>query len=311
MQIGPRVRVLQPSGDLSASLLNVKESKRFIRENSRGGGPSVEVKAAREAVAASEGADATTCVATVAQPATVVSDAWAPRSFLSDEEAIEILEEHPSNLRPLLDRRGYRFVKRVFDVAASGVAIALLVIPSAVLCAAIVVKSPGASPIYSQKRVGRLNKDGSYRFFNMYKFRSMVPNAHAMLADLQEANEADGPMFKIKDDPRIIPGIGSFIRKHSIDELPQLVNVLKGDMSLVGPRPGLPKEVAVYDERATERLKVKPGCGGAWQVSGRSDVGFAEMVELDAEYIQRRSAAEDLRFIVGTIKAMFSGNGAA
>lgn len=202
-------------------------------------------------------------------------------------------------------------MKRVFDVAASGVAIALLVIPSAVLCAAIVVKSPGASPIYSQKRVGRLNKDGSYRFFNMYKFRSMVPNAHAMLADLQEANEADGPMFKIKDDPRIIPGIGSFIRKHSIDELPQLVNVLKGDMSLVGPRPGLPKEVAVYDERATERLKVKPGCGGAWQVSGRSDVGFAEMVELDAEYIQRRSAAEDLRFIVGTIKAMFSGNGAA
>ena len=271
----------------------------------------MEVRAAREAVAASEGADATTCVATVVQPATVVSDAWAPRSFLTDEEAIEILEEHPSNLRPLLDRKGYRFVKRVFDVAASGVAIALLAIPSAVLCAAIVVKSPGASPIYSQKRVGRLNKDGSYRFFNMYKFRSMVPNAHDMLADLQEANEADGPMFKIKDDPRIIPGIGGFIRKHSIDELPQLVNVFKGDMSLIGPRPGLPKEVQSYSARATKRLRVKPGCGGPWQVSGRSNVGFDEMVDLDLDYIERRSVGQDFRFIFGTIKTMFSGKGAA
>ncbi len=271
----------------------------------------MEVRAAREAVAASEGADATTCVATVVQPATVVSEAWAPRSFLTDEEAIEILEEHPSNLRPLLDRKGYRFVKRVFDVAASGVAIALLAIPSAVLCAAIVVKSPGASPIYSQKRVGRLNKDGSYRFFSMYKFRSMVPNAHAMLADLQEANEADGPMFKIKDDPRIIPGIGSFIRRHSIDELPQLVNVFKGDMSLIGPRPGLPKEVACYDARATERLMVQPGCGGSWQVAGRSNVGFEGMVDLDLEYIKNRGFRHDLSLIARTAGSMLSANGAA
>ncbi len=119
-------------------------------------------------------------------------------------------------MRPNLSRRGYRFVKRVFDVLVSGVALALLLVPGAVLCIVICAKSPGASPLYSQVRVGRVRKDGSYRLFRMWKFRSMVPDADDRLEELQEFNEADGPLFKIKDDPRVIPGVGAFIRKHSL-----------------------------------------------------------------------------------------------
>ena len=154
-------------------------------------------------------------------------------------------------------------------------------------------------------------RDGSYRLFRMWKFRSMVPDADERLEELRELNEADGPLFKIKDDPRVIPGVGSFIRKHSIDELPQFINVFKGDMSLIGPRPGLPREVALYDERAVRRLTVKPGCGGAWQVSGRSDVGFERMVELDLDYIDGRSVSQDFDLVLGTLRAMFDGKGAA
>ena len=119
-------------------------------------------------------------------------------------------------MRPNLSRRGYRFVKRVFDVLVSGVALALLLVPGAVLCTVICAKSPGASPLYSQVRVGRVRKNGSYRLFRMWKFRSMVPDADDRLEELQEFNEADGPLFKIKDDPRVIPGVGAFIRKHSL-----------------------------------------------------------------------------------------------
>lgn len=236
---------------------------------------------------------------------------WDPPEYLTDEDALRILAHANSGFDPLYTRRVYRTVKRVFDICATGAAIAVLAIPGAALCAVICIKSPGASPIYSQWRVGRVNKDGSFHVFKMLKFRSMVPNADAMLKNLQAQNEATGPMFKIHDDPRIIPGVGNFIRKHSIDELPQLINVFMGDMSLIGPRPGLPREVALYDEHAMKRLAVKPGCGGPWQVSGRSDVGFDAMVEMDLDYIEHRSVGQDLRLILGTIKAMFSGDGAA
>lgn len=229
----------------------------------------------------------------------------------ADAEAMRLLVERDSGMRPNLSRRGYRFVKRVFDVLVSGVALALLLVPGAVLCIVICAKSPGASPLYSQVRVGRVRKDGSYRLFRMWKFRSMVPDADDRLEELQEFNEADGPLFKIKDDPRVIPGVGAFIRKHSIDELPQFINVFKGDMSLIGPRPGLPREVALYDERAMRRLTVKPGCGRAWQVSGRSDVGFERMVELDLDYIDGRSVSQDFDLVLGTLRAMFDGKGAA
>lgn len=231
--------------------------------------------------------------------------------YLTNEEALRILMAHSSGIEPLYTQRIYRTVKRVFDICTTGAAIAVLAIPSAVLCAAICIKSPGASPIYSQWRIGRVNRDGSFHAFKMYKFRSMVPNADQMLKELQAQNEATGPMFKMSHDPRIIPGVGNFIRKHSIDELPQLLNVFLGDMSLIGPRPGLPREVALYDERAMKRLAVKPGCGGSWQVMGRSHLGFNEMVGLDLHYIQNRSLRQDFRLIFGTIRAMLSGDGAA
>ena len=140
---------------------------------------------------------------------------------------------------------------------------------------------PGVpGPIYSQKRVGRIGRSGEARTFDMYKFRSMHKDADERLAELAELNEADGPLFKIKDDPRVTR-IGKFIRKHSIDELPQFLNCLAGQISCVGPRPPLPSEVAQYDERAMRRLSVKPGLTGYWQVSGRSDTTFDDMVAMD------------------------------
>lgn len=249
--------------------------------------------------------------APVAQGAREGAELWSSPAYLTNEEALRLLEGRDSGVRPETSRHVYRTVKRVFDICATGAAIAVLAIPSAVLCAAICIKSPGASPIYSQWRIGRVNRDGSFHAFKMYKFRSMVPNADQMLAELQSQNEASGPMFKIRRDPRVIPGVGTFIRKHSIDELPQLINVFKGDMSLIGPRPGLPREVALYDEHAMERLRVKPGCGGPWQAGGRSDLGFEDMVSLDLEYIDNRSIGQDVGLVFGTIKAMLTGDGAA
>ena len=180
---------------------------------------------------------------------------------------------------PAEGRLGYRFVKRAFDIAFSLCAIAVLLVPSIILCVAIRLESPGC-PIYSQKRVGRIGRSGEVRTFDMYKFRSMHKDADERLADLKDLNEADGPLFKIKDDPRVTR-IGRFIRKHSIDELPQFVNCLLGQLSCVGPRPPLPSEVTQYDERAMRRLSVKPGLTGYWQVRGRSDTTFDDMVAMD------------------------------
>ena len=205
-------------------------------------------------------------------------------------------------------RWGYRFVKRAFDIAFSLVAIAVLLIPSIVLCAAIRLESPG-NPLYSQKRVGRIGRDGQIRTFDMYKFRSMHKDADERLAELADLNEVDGPLFKIKDDPRVTR-IGKFIRKHSIDELPQFLNCLMGQLSCVGPRPPLPSEVAQYDERAMRRLSVKPGLTGYWQVRGRSDTTFDDMVDMDLAYIEERSFSTDLRVIAKTVITMFDGKGA-
>ena len=229
---------------------------------------------------------------------------------VSDAESARMLSGADSGVRPLLDRHGYRTVKRAFDIVASGATIAALLIPGIALSAIICIKSPGAGPLYSQLRVGRVRRDGTFRLFRMWKFRSMVPHADEMLAELRERNEADGPLFKIKDDPRIIPGVGHFIRRHSIDELPQLFNVFVGQMSLIGPRPALPKEIIQYDERAVQRLRVKPGCGGVWQASVRSDSSFEEMVDLDLEYIENSSLRRDFELIFSTIRSMLDGKGA-
>ena len=229
---------------------------------------------------------------------------------ITDAEAVEMLRGAGSGVRPDLSRRGYRLAKRAFDVVASGAAIAVLLVPGALLSAAICIKSPGAGPFYSQPRVGRVRSDGTFRLFRMWKFRSMVPHADEMLAELRDRNEADGPMFKIHDDPRVIPGVGSFIRRHSIDELPQLLNVFAGQMTLIGPRPALPSEVMQYDGRAMRRLTVKPGCGGAWQAGERSDSTFEGMVDADLAYIERSSFGHDLRLILGTLRSMLDGKGA-
>lgn len=207
------------------------------------------------------------------------------------------------------ERLGYRFAKRAFDIAFSAAAIAVALVPSALLCAAIALESPGC-PIYRQRRVGRIGADGRPREFTMWKFRSMVDGAEAMKDGLMKDNEVSGPMFKMRDDPRVTR-IGRFIRRHSIDEFPQFVNVLLGDMSVVGPRPPLPREVAEYDGWAMQRLAVKPGLTGPWQVGGRSDVDFDDMVRLDLGYIARRSVSVDLRIILQTIAVVFTGKGAA
>ena len=228
-------------------------------------------------------------------------------AFLAPELVSEAEDPVPVPA-PAEGRLGYRFVKRAFDIAFSLCAIAVLLVPSIILCIAIRVESPGC-PIYSQKRVGRIGRGGQIRTFDMYKFRSMHADADERLAELVELNEADGPLFKIKDDPRVT-GIGKFIRKHSIDELPQFLNCRAGQLSCVGPRPPLPSEVAQYDERAMRRLSVKPGLTGYWQVRGRSDTGFGEMVDLDLKYIEERSFLVDLKVIAKTVAAMFDGKGA-
>ena len=160
------------------------------------------------------------------------------------------------------------------------------------------------SPFYSQVRIG---KNG--RHFWMWKLRSMVKNADALKKELLTQNEIEGAMFKMKDDPRITR-VGHFIRKYSLDELPQLFNVLKGDMSLVGPRPPLPEEVAQYTDYQKQRLLVTPGCTGLWQVTVRNEADFDEMVDIDLNYIQQRGFMMDLWILVMTVKIMIKPNGA-
>lgn len=170
----------------------------------------------------------------------------------------------------------------------------------AVVALMIWIDSPGASPIFCQNRVGRDGKE-----FKLYKFRSMVPNAEAKLKEVLDQNEMDGPVFKIKKDPRITR-VGRFIRKTSIDELPQLVDILKGDMSIVGPRPALPREVAKYTEYERQRLYVTPGLTCYWQVQpNRNDLTFDEWVKLDLKYIQERNFWLDWKLIFQTVGVVF------
>lgn len=198
----------------------------------------------------------------------------------------------------------YRFLKRIFDFIAS--LIGLIILSPLFLVVAVVIKieDPKGPVFYSQIRLGKKQKP-----FKMFKFRSMVVDADKHLKDLLDENEVDGAMFKMKDDPRVTK-VGQFIRKYSIDELPQLVNVLIGNMSLVGPRPPLPREVKEYSEYDKQRLIVKPGCTGLWQVSGRNDVGFDEMVELDLKYINLRGILFDLYVLLKTVMVFVKPNAA-
>ncbi|MBC1308688.1 sugar transferase [Listeria booriae] len=198
----------------------------------------------------------------------------------------------------------YPLVKRSMDVLGASVGL-LLLSPLFILLFMMIKISNFRAPVFfKQERIG---KNGTR--FMMYKFRTMIPNAEEKLAELLQFNEVEGAMFKMKHDPRITK-LGRFLRKTSIDELPQLVNVLKGDMSLVGPRPPLEREVAVYSVRDYRRLSITPGCTGLWQVSGRNDVSFAEMVDLDLEYIQKVSFSLDIRILLKTVRVIFIPNSA-
>lgn len=198
----------------------------------------------------------------------------------------------------------YMFLKRFIDITGALFGIIFLS-PLLVLLAILIKLEDSRSPIFfSQKRVGLNGK-----LFNIYKFRSMVSDAEIQLINLLEKNETTGAMFKMSNDPRVTK-IGKFIRRTSLDELPQLWNVLKGEMSLVGPRPPLPREVNEYTSYDLQRLSVTPGCTGLWQISGRSNIGFKEMVEIDINYIKHRSTKMDLIIIFKTITVLFGSKDA-
>ncbi|WP_455537655.1 sugar transferase [Terrisporobacter sp.] len=193
----------------------------------------------------------------------------------------------------------YLFCKRAMDIIGSLAGIILLSPLLLIVAIAIKIEDPKGSIFFAQKRCGKDNK-----LFPMYKFRSMVSNAEELLEELMEHNEMDGPVFKIKDDPRITK-VGKFIRKTSIDELPQLFNILAGDMSIVGPRPAIAHEVAEYNDYQMQRLLVKPGLTCIWQVSGRNSIGFDEWVDMDLEYIGKRSLWMDIKLIFKTVGVLF------
>jgi exopolysaccharide biosynthesis polyprenyl glycosylphosphotransferase len=195
------------------------------------------------------------------------------------------------------------WIKRAVDMVLTS--LGLLAISPLLIGIAIAVKLDSRGPIlYRQERVG---KDG--RRFRIYKFRSMVIDAERLLAELRGQNEASGPIFKIRKDPRITR-VGAFLRRWSLDELPQLLNVLKGEMSLVGPRPPLPSEVDEYEDWQLGRLRAAPGLTGLWQVSGRSEVPFHDMVRLDLHYIRNWSLGLDVEIMLRTVPAVLTSRGA-
>jgi lipopolysaccharide/colanic/teichoic acid biosynthesis glycosyltransferase len=191
--------------------------------------------------------------------------------------------------------------QRQFDVMVA--TLALLILLPVLLLIAVAIKLCDGGPIfYRQRRIGRDQQP-----FDMLKFRSMRPDAEKLQAQLMAQNEADGPVFKMKNDPRITP-VGRFIRKHSLDELPQFINVLVGDMAIVGPRPPIPKEVERYQEWQKRRLTVRPGLTCLWQVTpNRPAIAFDNWVNLDLEYIDRRNVWFDLQLIARTVGVVVLG----
>ena len=210
---------------------------------------------------------------------------------------LENIEENKENLK------FYEICKRGIDIIGAGSGLLLLSPVIAIVSCAVKFTSKG--PIFfSQKRVG---KNG--QLFDMYKFRSMVVNAEELKEKLANQNEMSGPMFKMKDDPRVTK-VGKFIRKTSLDELPQLWNVLKGDMSLVGPRPSLPKEVKQFEKWLYKRLTVKPGLTCYWQVSGRNNIDFEDWMKLDISYVEDRNLWIDIKLIFKTVGVLFGDKNA-
>lgn len=214
-------------------------------------------------------------------------------------------------LRVALECLGWRLLvasgarsKRLFDIGASALAL-LLLSPLCVVLAVLIKLEDGGPVIFAQTRVGRFGRE-----FRMYKFRSMRPDAEARLRELLAHNHhADGVTFKLRDDPRITR-VGRWLRKYSFDELPQFYNVLTGDMSLVGPRPPVPREVALYTLPDRRRLLITPGITCIWQIAGRAQIDFHGQVELDVRYIETRSFWSDLGILLQTVPAVLAGTGA-
>ena len=198
----------------------------------------------------------------------------------------------------------YSVTKRLIDIVGSLCGIILLSPLFLIVAILIKLEDPKGKVFFAQERNGRYPKT-----FKMYKFRSMVHNAEDLLKDLMDRNEQTGPVFKINDDPRITK-VGKFIRKTSIDELPQLFNVLKGDMSLVGPRPPIPHEVDQYNSYQMQRLAVKPGLTCIWQVSGRNNIDFEDWMKLDVKYVEERNLWIDIKLIFKTVGVLFGDKNA-
>lgn len=192
--------------------------------------------------------------------------------------------------------------KRALDIALSATAL-LVLLPVVVVLAAIVRLDSQGPALFRQPRVGLAGRE-----FMMLKFRSMVQGAEQLKAAIEDANEADGLLFKMANDPRVTR-VGSWLRRYSLDEIPQLLNVLRGEMSLVGPRPALPSEVAAYDAQTAARLTVKPGLTGPWQVSDRHRSSFEDYVRLDLDYVQSWSVTGDLALLARTVPAVLRPSG--
>jgi len=215
------------------------------------------------------------------------------------EDGLELTE----NIDKFQKNKSYYILKRVIDVTGSLTGILLLSPLMLITIVAIKVESRG--PIFfHQNRVGKQGE-----MFKMYKFRSMVTNAEEVLKELKDENEMSGPMFKMKDDPRITK-VGKLLRRTSIDELPQLINILKGEMSLVGPRPNLEKEVIRFSEFQKQKLYAKPGLTCYWQVMGRSSIDFEEWMKLDIKYIEERNTWIDIKLIFKTCGVLFGDENA-
>ena len=212
-----------------------------------------------------------------------------------------------SNLKgqaAVTSRQRYLHLKRIQDIILATLGLVLLFPLLVLIAVIIVIESPGESPIFIQNRVGMNGKE-----FKFFKFRTMYPDAEKHLQELLDRNEMNGPVFKIKDDPRITK-VGRILRKTSVDELPQLWNVLKGDMTFVGPRPALPREVAQYDDFARQRLAVTPGLTCYWQIQPkRNSLSFEQWLELDLKYIEERSLLVDWKIMFGTISAVLHMEG--
>jgi exopolysaccharide biosynthesis polyprenyl glycosylphosphotransferase len=230
--------------------------------------------------------------------ATMAGSSELQEAVYTKEPAASIIE-----LQIARESRAYLALKRATDfvVALFLLALFLPIIP----VVAMLIRLDSRGPIFfKQKRIGRNGK-----VFNFYKFRSMVTGAETVIGALRPLSGVDGPIFKIKDDPRITH-VGRFLRRSSLDELPQLINVLKGDMSIVGPRPNLPSEVSQYLPWQKRRLDVTPGITCFWQIAGRSHIGFQEWMRLDLEYVRKRSYVTDLKIMFKTVPAVIARKGA-